>query len=59
MLNLVRKAVSVDPKPDDVEPEMEYIDATSSAGQGMDTPHPGTATQGTAGVESDLNLENA
>lgn len=60
MLNLVRKAVSVDPKPDDVEPEMEYIDATSSAGQGMDTPFEGTATNAGDGTNSsDLNTENA
>lgn len=59
MLNLVREAVNVRPKAADVEPMQEYIDNTSSAGQGMETPFAGTATSQTSGTESDNNLENA
>lgn len=59
MLNLVRKSVSVDLLPDDLEPQTEYIDNTSKSGKGMDNPAAGTATQLTDGTESISNLENA
>ena len=58
-MNAVRKAVGIDAKPDDLEPQQQYLDVTSSAGQGMDTPFEGTATSSTAGNSSDNNNDNA
>jgi hypothetical protein len=58
-LNRVRRAMGVDPMPEDMEPREQYMpNFTSRSGDGMATAGEGTSTTVSAENASDNNLEN-
>jgi hypothetical protein len=60
VLNRVRTAMGVDPLPDDLEPQEEYMPNFSSrSGDGLATAGEGTSTTVTGADTSSNNLENA
>jgi hypothetical protein len=59
LLNFVRTAVGLDPRPED-EPVPDYLlgDGTSRSGDGLATPFEGTRTSEGGQNDNDNNLSN-